>query len=314
MAVAHFQFAGRRRRDSTATGSDSFQGRGSAYLRAILTNACARASSLGSLSSVAVQHWTKVAWFRSCSRKVARYEAAPSTAPMACHAALSAARTSSSKQPSVSGVLPPNAPSSSLNQRTPVPCARVKTLIPDSNNFIDAFPCNPQQCPWWAPPHRISRGNLSLPRIQCLVRPGKMHVVCQLCGWGMQHYSLLQSILLNDGRIDIFAPAWSKLPALQHSATLTFIQCQCWCWKSNPTSGDRPRNVGAAGHPLTTADWTGAIEGARDDALPGLLPGKRARSRRDTRARAGTAPLASPLESCVTLTYDPAPHADPTGR
>jgi len=173
MAVAHFQFAGRRRRDSTATGSDSFQGRGSAYLRAILTNACARASSLGSLSSVAVHRWTKVAWFRSCSRNVVRYEGAPSDAPMACHAALSAPRTSSSKQPSVRGVLTPNAPSSSLNQRTPVPCARVKTLIPDSNNFIDAFPCNPQHSPWWAPPHRISRENLSLPRIQCLVASGR---------------------------------------------------------------------------------------------------------------------------------------------
>jgi len=226
MAVAHFQFAGRRRRDSTATGSDSFQGRGSAYLRAILTNACARASSLGSLSSVAVHRWTKVAWFRSCSRNVVRYEGAPSDAPMACHAALSAPRTSSSKQPSVRGVLTPNAPSSSLNQRTPVPCARVKTLIPDSNNFIDAFPCNPQQSPWWAPPHRISRENLSLPRIRCLVAPEDARRVPTL--WTGDATVLLppkghppNEILLNDGLIDFYAPAWRN--SLQWSSRPSLI-------------------------------------------------------------------------------------------
>src|SRR3569833_2405007 len=235
MAVAHFQFAGRRRRDSTATGSDSFQGRGSAYLRAILTNACARASSLGSLSSVAVQHWTKVAWFRSCSRKVARYEAAPSTAPMACHAALSAARTSSSKQPSVSGVLTPNAPSSSLNQRTPVPCARVKPLIPDSNNFIDAFPCNPQQCPWWAPPHRISRENLSLPRIRCLVATGGCTPCANFVDGECNITPPSKSILLNDVRIDIRAAAWSNMSALQDYDICIVRQPHCWCWKADPT-------------------------------------------------------------------------------
>jgi hypothetical protein len=112
-----------------------------------------------------------------------------------------------------------------------------------------------------------------------------MHAVCQLANGGCNITPPFKSILLNDGRIDICAPRWSKTPALQQHATFAIGQTSMLVLEvefnicgAAPGSGDDASTRGR---------WASAALAIHDATLAWLLPGKTAR-------RTGTAPGPGP--------------------